>query len=63
LGTLTSAIAASGLSGEILASELVYIPLGENALQDETMKAEIADLVEDLNEQEDTLRVWTTLDA
>jgi len=63
LAALTSAVAASGLSREVLASELVYAPSVESALLDETMDAQIADLVEDLEEQEDTLRVWTTLDT
>jgi len=63
LATLTSAVAASGLSREVLASELVYTPSSESALPDETIETQIADLVEDLEEQEDTLRVWTTLDT
>jgi translational activator of cytochrome c oxidase 1 len=63
LATLTSAVAGSGLSREVLASELIYTPSGESALPDETMEAQIADLVEDLEEHEDTLRVWTTLDT
>ena len=63
LATLTSAVAASGLSREVLASELVYTPSGESPLPDETIEVQIADLVEDLEEQEDTLRVWTTLDT
>ena len=63
LATLTSAVAAPGLSREVLASELVYAPLQEGMPPDETIEAKIADLVDDLEEQEDTLRVWTTLDT
>jgi len=47
---------------ELLASELVYIPT-ESVTTDEQMEGKVADLVETLEEHEDTLRVYTSLDS
>jgi transcriptional/translational regulatory protein YebC/TACO1 len=62
LTRLTSAVTAPGISNELLSSELIYAPLEEGESPDEGMEAQITDLVRALEEDEDTLRVWTTLD-
>ena len=47
---------------ELLASELVYTP-AETVIANEQMEDKVANLVETLEEHEDTLRVYTTLDS
>jgi translational activator of cytochrome c oxidase 1 len=49
------------VKSEVLASELIWSPL-EKAEGDDELREKIATLVEDLEENEDCLRVWTTLD-
>ena len=48
--------------GQLLSSELIYAPTmaGE---ADEELEGQIGELVAALEENEDTLRVWTTLDS
>jgi len=63
LGKLTSALTSQPeLDCELLASELVYAP-AEIITVDEQMEGNITNLVEALEEHEDTLRVYTTLDS
>jgi translational activator of cytochrome c oxidase 1 len=62
LGKITSAVANSGLSQGLLSSELIYAP-AEDAVVDTELSSRIKDLVSDLEENEATLRVWTTLDS
>jgi len=62
LGKLTSALTSQPeFVTELLASELVYVPTEANSF-DEQMECKVASLVETLEEHEDTLRVYTTLD-
>lgn len=62
LGKLTSALTSQPeLIHEFLANELVYTPT-ETITADEQMEDRVANLVETLEEHEDTLRVFTTLD-
>jgi len=64
LATLTSVVASPELSRELLSSELIYMPLlQDSGPPDEMIAAKITDLVYALEEYEDTLRVWTTLDT
>jgi len=63
LATLTSAISAPGVSSELLSSELIYAPLQGLEPPNEIIEAKMADLVDALEEDDDTLRVWTTLDT
>jgi translational activator of cytochrome c oxidase 1 len=63
LGRLTSAVVAPELSAELLSSELIWTPLQQSSPVDEIVEAKIIDLVDDLEQHEDTLRVWTTLDT
>ncbi|KAF9792352.1 YebC-like protein [Thelephora terrestris] len=62
LGKLTSALTSTPEVGELLAGELVYVPI-EAGAADEQMEGQIANLVEMLEEHEDTLRVYTTIDS
>jgi hypothetical protein len=62
LGKVTEAVAQSGLSQGLLSSELVYVP-AEDAVGDAERESGIGELVADLEENEGTLRVWTTLDS
>ena len=63
LGKLTSALTLQPkLVHELLASELVYTP-AETVIANEQMEDKVANLVETLEEHEDTLRVYTTLDS
>lgn len=50
------------MSRELLSSELIYTPLEAVQVKDEELKEKIKDLVEAIEEDEDTLRVWTTMD-
>jgi len=63
LATLSTAVSAYGMDTDLLASELIYVPADTSRLPDEALEAEIEDLVAALEEDEDVLRVWTTLDT
>ncbi|EIM90450.1 YebC-like protein [Stereum hirsutum FP-91666 SS1] len=63
LAKLTTAVTASGLSKELITSELIYTPSEGPVETDEEMETNIGKLIEELEEYEDTLRVWTTLDS
>ncbi|KDQ59465.1 hypothetical protein JAAARDRAFT_127346 [Jaapia argillacea MUCL 33604] len=63
LGKLTAAVLASSMARELLSSELIYAPVEKAAEPDEDIESKITDLVESLEESEDCLRVWTTLDS
>lgn len=63
LAKLTAAVTTPGLSKELITSELIYTP-SEGAVEtDEEMESNIGKLVDELEEYDDTLRVWTTLDS
>ncbi|KAI0078990.1 YebC-like protein [Panus rudis PR-1116 ss-1] len=62
LAKLTAAVTAPGMAKELLKSELVYQPIEQAEVPDEETQRKVAELVEELEENEDTLRVWTTLD-
>jgi translational activator of cytochrome c oxidase 1 len=63
LGKLTSALTSQPeLVLELLTSELIYTPT-KAMVVDEQMEDEVANLVETLEQHEDTLRVYTTLDS
>jgi translational activator of cytochrome c oxidase 1 len=47
---------------ELLNSELVYAPIQPSQTSSE-IESEISDLIEELEANEDTLRVWTSLDT
>jgi len=60
LAKVTTAAMSTGLCRELLSSELAYIPVEQgDALDDETAKT-ISELVEDLEDDDDVLRVYTT---
>jgi translational activator of cytochrome c oxidase 1 len=61
LGKITDAVAKSGLSQGLLYSELIYAP-AEDAVMDEELSSKLKGLVSDLEANEGTLRVWSTLD-
>ncbi|KAI0687187.1 YebC-like protein [Cytidiella melzeri] len=63
LSQVTAAVTASGVVDELLSSEVVYAPIDRVQPQDANLTARISDLVDSLEELEDTLRVWTTLDS
>ena len=62
LGKITDAVTQSGLSQGLLSSELIYAPT-EDAAEDDELSSTVKELVSDLEENESTLRVWTTLDS
>lgn len=62
LGKITDAVTQSGLSQGLLSSELIYAPT-EDAVGDDELSSRVKGLVGDLEENESTLRVWTTLDS
>ena len=62
LGKIIDVITRSGLSQGLLSSELVYVP-SDNLVGDAELGSRVKDLVADLEENEGTLRVWTTLDS
>ncbi len=53
---------APGLAKELLSSELVYTPIDKVDAQDDELTNKISTLVDSLEELEDTLSVWTTID-
>jgi translational activator of cytochrome c oxidase 1 len=61
LAGLTAAVASSDIPTELLASELIYAPSDEGETPSEEVRKEVADLVDKLEEDQDTIRVWTTL--
>ncbi|KII85141.1 hypothetical protein PLICRDRAFT_166690 [Plicaturopsis crispa FD-325 SS-3] len=63
LAKLTAAVTRSGLSRDLLSSELVYAPVDKPESADEDLETKVAELVGALEDNEDTLRVWTTLDS
>lgn len=62
LGKITNAVSQIGLSHGLLSSELVYAP-AEGAVGDAKLGSGVKELVSNLEENEGTLRVWTTLDS
>lgn len=62
LAALTASVTSHGISRELLSSELIYTPLETLQVEDEELKEKLKDLVEAIEEDEDTLRVWTTMD-
>jgi len=60
LGKIIDVITQSGLSQGLLSSELVYVP-SDDLVGDAEVGSRVKELVTDLEENEGTLRVWTTL--
>ncbi|KAJ6546475.1 DUF28-domain-containing protein [Mycena vulgaris] len=63
LGNLTAAVTAPSVCETLLASETVFIPVDTDSTvheQDPEMAARITDLVKDIEENEDTKRVWSS---
>ena len=58
---MTDAVTQSGFSQGLLSSELVYVPAEDTVVDAE--RESISELVANLEENEGTLRVWTTLDS
>jgi len=63
LAKLTAALTAPGMSRELLTSELIYAPSDKSEVSDEVLENRVGELVSELEENEDTMRVWTTLDT
>jgi len=61
LGKMTGLVTQSGFSRGLLSSELVYAP-AEDIVGDAELGSRVKELVTALEENEGTLRVWTTLD-
>ncbi|KAI0797754.1 YebC-like protein [Abortiporus biennis] len=62
LAKVASAVTAPGLCKELVGSELVYVPKDPSEAPDEETATRLSELVEELEDDEDVLRVWTTLD-
>ncbi|EED84169.1 predicted protein [Postia placenta Mad-698-R] len=60
LAQVTAAASGSGLCRDLLASELVYSPVEEGEAIDEDTTQKLAELVQELEDHDDVLRVWTT---
>ncbi|KAJ7738472.1 YebC-like protein [Mycena maculata] len=65
LGKLTAALTAPGLCQTLLASEIIFTPVDtESTISDDPdLPTKITDLVREIEENEDTKRVWTSLVA
>jgi translational activator of cytochrome c oxidase 1 len=61
LAALTTLVRNSAVTSEVLASELVWAPV-ERGEADDELRDKVGALVADLEENEDCLRVFTTLD-
>jgi transcriptional/translational regulatory protein YebC/TACO1 len=62
LAKTTAMVTKPKLDQQLLTSELVYVPKESAHEPGEELEAKIASLVETLEENEDILRVYTTLD-
>ena len=62
LGKITDVVTQSGFSQGLLSSELVYAP-AEDIVGDAEVGSRVKELVAALEENEGTLRIWTTLDS
>jgi len=62
LGKIIDGFTQSGLSQGLLSSELVYVP-SDDLVGDAELGSRVKELVTDLEENEGTLRVWTTLSS
>lgn len=62
LAKVTSAVTKGGLCKELVSSELIYVPNDPSEPPEGELEEKISSLVEGLEDHEDTLRVWTTLD-
>jgi len=62
LSKLASAVTSPGKCRELLESELVYVPTEPVEEPAESLSTSISNLVEALEENEATIRVWTSLD-
>jgi translational activator of cytochrome c oxidase 1 len=62
LGKIIDGIAQSGLSQGLLSGELVYVP-SDDLVGDAELGSRVKELVTDLEGNEGTLRVWTTLSS
>lgn len=56
---MSAAISASG--HEVIANELVYVPIEQNVEADALALEAAEEMIEEFEEHEDTIRVWTTL--
>ncbi|KDQ29329.1 hypothetical protein PLEOSDRAFT_1103355 [Pleurotus ostreatus PC15] len=62
LTSVTDAAVEFGTGWELMSSELVYSPQSDDAPDlDEETKSKVAELVEELEDDDDTMRVWTSL--
>jgi translational activator of cytochrome c oxidase 1 len=63
LARLVAAVTASsaGASHQLLSNELIYTPAEDGGQLDKELEKALCDLVGELDENPDTLRVWTTL--
>ncbi|KAL0947154.1 hypothetical protein HGRIS_013281 [Hohenbuehelia grisea] len=57
---VTNAVAAPDEGVEITGSELIYTPVEAGAEVDEETRAKLSDLTQELEDDDDTIRVWTT---
>jgi translational activator of cytochrome c oxidase 1 len=62
LGKITDVVTQSSLSQGLLSTELIYAPT-EDIVGDAELGSPVKELVTALEENEGTLRVWTTLDS
>jgi hypothetical protein len=62
LGKTTDVVTQSGFSQGLLSSELIYAPAEDRVVGDAELGGRAKELVTALEENEGTLRVWTTLD-
>ncbi|TFK55264.1 DUF28-domain-containing protein [Heliocybe sulcata] len=62
LSNVAAAVTAPGKCKELLERELIYVPSEPSEEPDESLRESIANLVEDLEDNESTMRVWTSLD-
>ena len=60
LGKMTDVVTQSSFSQGLLSSELIYAP-AEDVVGDAELGSRVKELVTALEENEGTLRVWTTL--
>lgn len=62
LTSVTDAAVEFGTGCELISSELVYSPQSDDAPDlDEETRSKVTELVEELEEDDDTMRVWTSL--
>jgi transcriptional/translational regulatory protein YebC/TACO1 len=63
LDAVTNAVSKLQTCGELASSEWIHRARDDTGAVDEAERNKVSELVEELEDNEDCMRVWTTIDA